>query len=202
MTSEMLEVVAHVHMQAFKGAMNTKLGLPYTIKFFNWFVRQECGIALVAIISRLDKKEQIVGYAIGIPPSSGKAMDRDLFWVASWNACIRPWLFFNSKIRASIKMHLTAFLRRSSEQASQFELPTPIMSLVGLAVVPNIQGQDIGKELLRVFEDRARDFHVRSLKLSVYPENSVARHVYEKCGWVACKTAIKPGKAMFYYKIL
>lgn len=201
MTSEMLERVSLVHMQAFKGAMNTRLGLSYTMKFFNWFVGQKGGIALVAI-GKFDKKEQIVGYAIGIPPSLGKAMDRDLFWIASWNVMRRPWLWFSAQIRATIKTRLTAFLRSSSAQAPQIELPNPIMSLVGLAVMPNLQGQNIGQELLCAFEERAHEFHVRSLKLSVYLENSAARRVYEKCGWVAWKPSENPGKAMFYYKIV
>lgn len=201
MTSEMLEVVSHVHLQAFKGAMNTRLGLSYTMKFFNWFVCQEGGIALVAI-RPLNGKEEIVGYAIGIPPSAGKAMDRDLFWVASWNVMIRPWLFFTAQIRATIKTRLTAFLRASPDQASQIELPNPIMSLVGLAVMPNLQGQNIGKELLCAFEKRACDSHARSLKLSVYLENSAARRVYEKCGWMAWEPSMSHGKAMFYYKII
>jgi len=199
MTSEMVEVTSHIHMQAFKGAMNTRLGISYARKLLDWFVCMDRAIALVAMV-KAGTTEQIVGYAIGVPPSEGKNMDRNLFWVASWNACIRPWIFLSPQIRVAVKARFTAFWG-PPDQRVKIDLPNPVMSLVGLAVVPNLQGQNIGKELLSAFEAEARDFHhVRSLKLSVYPENSAARRVYEKCGWSAWETSVPLGKAMYYFK--
>jgi len=201
MTVGMVEVVSRVHMQGFKGAMNTRLGTSYVRKFLDWFVRLEGGITLVAIL-KTGGSEEIVGYVVGAPLGYGKAMNRELFWVASWNAFIRPWLFLNNQFRGTIKARLAALLQPSHERASKVDLPLPAMSLVGIAVIPNKQGQNIGKELLCAFEKRARDLHVRSLCLSVYLENSAARHTYEKCGWVTCENSLSPGKAMAYYKKL
>lgn len=201
MTLRMVEEVSHVHMQAFNGAMNTRLGKFYVRKFLEWFVRNEGGIALVAI-SKAGNIDQIVGYAVGAPLGYGKKMNRDLFWIASFNGIIRPWLFLSGQFRETIKARLTAIFKPSQNPALQVDLPSPAMSLVGLAVMPNYQGKSIGKGLLCAFQERARDLHVRSLRLSVYPENSAARSIYEKCGWLPVQDSGVSGKTIFYYMIL
>ena len=201
MTIELVEVVSRVHMQAFKGGMNTRLGKSYIRKFLDWFVRVEAGIALVAI-AKTGENEQIVGYVIGAPIDYGKALNRDLFWVAGWNIMIRPWLILSEQFRENIKSRLTVLFNPSHDQISKIDLPMPVMSLVGLAVMPNFQGQNIGRKLLCAFEKQARALHVRSLRLSVYPENLAARRVYEKCCWVPYESSVSSGRAMFYCRIL
>ena len=201
MTKYMVTEVSSVHLQAFKGAMNTRLGKTCVRKFLDWFVQSEGGIALVAIL-KTGGNEQIVGYVVGAPEGYGKAMNRDLFWVAGRNIIIRPWLLLSNQFRTTIKARLIAFFKRPHDQVSQINLTAPVMSLVGLAVMPNQQGQNIGKELLLAFEKQARDLRMRSLRMSVYPENSAARHAYEKCAWVPCESPVSPGKAMTYYKTL
>ena len=201
MTMEMVDVVSRVHIQAFEGSMNTRLGSSYVRKFLQWFAQLEAGIVLVATV-KMNDHEQIVGYIVGAPIDYGKAMNRDLFWVVCWNIIIRPWLFLSDQFRDTVKSRLVALFKRSSEQAFQADLPLPVMSVVGVAVLPKFQGQSIGQELLCAFEAQARHLHVRSLRLSVYPENLGARRVYEKCSWVPALVSISPGRAMFYYKIL
>ncbi len=201
MTKEMVDIVSHVHIQAFKGSMNTRLGSSYLRKFFEWFVQFEAGIVLVAMLKTHDH-EEIVGYIVGAPIDYGKAMNRDLFWVACWNTLIRPWLFLSDQFRETIKSRLVALFKQSSDQSFKVDLPLPVMSVVGVAVLPNCQGQSIGQELLSAFEAQARHLHIRSLRLSVYPDNLGARRVYEKCCWVPAPDSISPGGAMFYYKIL
>lgn len=202
MTHEMLKEVSRIHIHAFKGAMNTRLGELYVRRFFDWFIHIENGIALVAILKN-GAREEIVGYAIGVPPGLGKSIDRDLFWIVCWSVCLRPWLILSRQFQMTIMARLKAILNPFPIQnLLPINLPDPVMSLVGLAVEPGHQGQNIGEELLCIFEDRARGFHSRSLKLSVYPENCAARRVYEKCGWIPCEVAEESPKAMFYYKIL
>ncbi len=201
MKNEMLGDVSHVHMQAFKGAMNTRLGLTYVREFLAWFIRLEGGVSLVAIMGSRES-EQVVGYLVGAPLDYGKEMNRDLFWIAGWNTMIRPWLFLSHQFRETIKGRLSTLFKPAQNALSQVDLPTPAMSVVGLAVLPNFQGQNIGKELLRAFEKRARELHVRSLRLSVYPENSAARRAYENCGWVPSEGSVSSGKTLYYYRYL
>lgn len=200
MTGDMVNGVSNVHMQAFKGSMNTRLGKFYVKKVFDWFVKVENGIALVA--KKGGASEEIVGYVIGAPLGYAKAMNRDLFWVAFFNILIRPWLFFNEHFRAIVKSRLKGFMLIFQDRTYEVALPMPVMSLVGLAVKPSQQGKNIGKELLLAFERRAFESQVGSLRLSVYPGNLSARRVYEKCGWLPIEDQNCPGDAMNYYKIL
>lgn len=201
MTLEMLEQVSDVHMQAFKGAMNTRLGRPYIRRFLGWFVRMEKAITLVAI-EDTGGKEQVVGYVVGAPSDYGKSMNRDLFWIACGSACLRPWLFLSRQFRGTVKARLTNLFHAQHDQLAKIGLPFPVMSLVGLGVESNLQGKGIGKKLLCSFEKQARDLQVKSLRLSVYPENAAARHVYEKCGWIPCEKPVNQGASISYRRIL
>jgi len=198
MTSGMLPDLAMLHMRGFCGAMNTQLGRRYVYACIKWFFQLEGGIALVA----KDHTDGQLGYLVGAPSGYGRRMNRDLLGVASRAIFMRPLLLFSQQFQCAIKQKIAAMCRKSREQEMPVDLPLPIMSLVGLVVDPHVQGQQIGKLLVEAFEAKARDFHMRSLKLSVYPENSAARRVYEKCGWTSCENAINPGKALFYYKIM
>lgn len=200
MTPEMIDGVCDVHFQAFHGAMNTFLGVSYVRRFFEWFINAENGISLGAKIN--SPRKRIVGYAIGIPPALGKRLDRDLLGVACWNAGIRPWLFLKPQIRATVKKRLLSMVSVPRYAVPQIVLPEPVMSLVGIAVIPGLQGHNIGQHLLYAFENQAREIMTRSLKLSVYPENVRARRMYEKCGWLPWDDHIEPGTAMYYYKNL
>ena len=124
MTIGRVNVVSHVHIQSFQGSMNTKLGHSYVRKFLDWFVQLETGIALVAIL-KTEEDEQIVGYVVGAPIDYGKAMNRDLFWVACRNIMIRPWLFLSDQFREAIKSRVVALFKPSSDQGSKVDLPVP-----------------------------------------------------------------------------
>ena len=179
-----------LHMRGFNGAMNTRLGRGYVFASINWFFQLEGGIALVA----KNHNDQLLGYVIGAPLGYGKQMNRNLFWVAGRAFFMRPWLFLSQQIRATLKLRLWAVFDQSQKQEIHVDLPAPIMSLVGLVVDPHVQGQNIGNLLVKAFEDRAGELHFRSLRLSVYPENSPARRVYEKCGWVTWERSVSSGK--------
>lgn len=199
MTDGMLNAVANLHMQAFEGALNTRLGKFYINKVLGWFIKVENGIALVA---KFGPSEEIVGYVIGAPLGYAKELNRDLFWVAFVNILIRPWLFCNKHFRVVVKCRLRSFMHISQGHISEVALPMPIISLVGIAVMPSQQGKNIGKELLLAFERHATEKQAGSLRLSVYPENLSARHIYEKCGWLPIENQNGHGETMNYYKIL
>ena len=198
MNAEMVAEVSHLHMQAFKGAMNVRLGIDYVNAFFTWFVRTNDGIALVAT----NENTHILGYIVGAPVSCGQSMNRDLFWVASRALCLHPWLLLSQQIRSAVRTRVGVILGKSQELPLQLDLPKPLMDLLGFAVWPPAQGRGIGKCLLKAFEESARHLHMRSLGLCVYRENAGARNVYEQCGWKACESLVMPGNVMHYSRIL
>jgi hypothetical protein len=43
---------------------------------------------------------------------------------------------------------------------------------------------------------------MHSLQLSVYPDNAVARHLYERCGWQPLVRPVREKEAMYYFRVL
>ena len=57
------------------------------------------------------------------------------------------------------------------------------LAWIGIAVARSAFGKGVGFALMKSFESRARALQMASLRLSVYPDNSPARRLYERCGW-------------------
>lgn len=198
MTAEMIPEVANLHFEAFAGYMNTRIGTPYVKAFLTWFLQAECAIALVAASS--DNK--IIGYVVGAPLGYGKALSLDLWGVAVTGLVVRPWLFLSAQFRSAIAERLRLIVRRSRAEQVDPRLPKPVMSLVGIGVSRAARGRKVGLGLVRAFEVRARQLQMRSLELSVYPDNMVARQLYEGCGWQPLSGSTEGKKAMHYFRII
>jgi len=57
------------------------------------------------------------------------------------------------------------------------------MALVSIAVSPLAQRRKVGQRLMQKFAARAYELGMRSLRLTVHPDNTVAHRLYESCGW-------------------
>jgi ribosomal protein S18 acetylase RimI-like enzyme len=198
MTTEMVPAVAKVHLEAFTGYMNTGIGTAYVRAFMNWFLQAERAIALVATNS----EGQVIGYVVGAPLGYESSMSCDLFWVAAAGMIVRPWLFFNKQFRNTLMKRLKLILGRSLARQTELELPEPIMSLVGIGVSPSAQGKKVGLCLMQAFEAKVRRLQMQSIELSVYPDNVVARRLYERCGWQALSGSLGKNEVMHYFRVL
>lgn len=74
---------------------------------------------------------------------------------------------------------LIAFLAFSTFQAR------PILNIHDVAVRAGRRGQGIGRKLLAAAEELARELDCCKLTLEVHVDNTVARHLYESCGFDA-----------------
>jgi ribosomal protein S18 acetylase RimI-like enzyme len=198
MSLEMTGEAARVHLQAFEGYMNTRIGISYLRAFMDWFCKADCAIALVA----MNRSENVLGYVVGAPLGYSRPMNRDLFWAATQGIIVRPWLFFSDHFRETIVARLKLLLDRSPKESHESDCPGPTMSLVGIGVSPNARGAGIGIRLLQEFEAKARELQMRSVRLSVYPDNFAARRLYERCGWQPLSSSAKGSEAMHYFRIL
>jgi ribosomal protein S18 acetylase RimI-like enzyme len=179
MSREMIPEVGKIHVQAFAGYMNTRLGSSYLGAFLGWFLKAERALALVA----LDDKGKVVGYVLGAPLDYGNSMNRELFGIAAASILMRPWLILSKRFWTIIAGRIKSTLNSFSTHAPRFRYPEPAMSLVAIGVTPSARGQKIGLSLLRAFENTARERGIRSLQLTVYPTNATARKLYENCNW-------------------
>ncbi len=197
MQREEIPQVSKLHRDAFNGYMNTRLGDPYTKAFLRWFLIAEERIALVA----RDAQGNIVGYVLGAPIDYGPSMNHDLLCIAAVSVLMRPWLFFRKTFWTIIVARIRSILGVAPTAEPEFRYPEPAMSLIAIGVARSARGKKVGVRLLRAFDDKARELGMRSLQLTVYPDNVIARKLYEANGWMSRQSA-NQAHAIEYFRVL
>lgn len=196
MQAAMVPAVVEVHYAAFAGYLNTRLGRPYLRAFFNWFCEAEGTIAVCALSGH-----QPVGYVVGAPLGYTGSLNRRTLLPALWGIGWRPWLFLDRRFRQALVGRGRALWGHHTPD-DQPLLPEPTFSLVGIAVAPEAQGQQIGRQLMGAFERQARSLGARSLRLSVYPENRAAQRLYTRAGWQHHPRTSAEHLTDYFYKVL
>jgi ribosomal protein S18 acetylase RimI-like enzyme len=196
MTVSLVPAVCSLHLLAAANTPSARLGHRYVVAFMSWFVTAGNTIALVAET----EPGHVVGYAIGAPVGYAAALTLHLAWVGATAMIARPWMLFDHRIWATVKARIGFVFSRSAMNTTG--LPGPSMSLVGIAVAPSAEGKGVGFALMKAFEERARTLRMASLRLSVYPENSGARRLYERCGWRPLPYPPTPNGTIYYGLIL
>jgi ribosomal protein S18 acetylase RimI-like enzyme len=176
--NDLIPDVARIHLQAFDGYMNTRIGRRYVYSFIEWFTQSSDAIALTALA-----EGAVAGYVVGAPHGYQHRMARELLFVAACGVLSHPWVFLDSRFRRQIRSRLKGLIGVGTKDWAAPALPQPTMRLVGIGVSPNMRGRQIGYRLMEAFESEARSRGMKSLILTVYKENSVARKLYERRGW-------------------
>ena len=173
-----LEAVCTVHLDAFKGSMNTRLGRAYVRSFLRWFVEAPEAAAFVATYGGA-----IAGYAVGAPDGYQRDLNRTVVVSALAGMLAHPWVLVDPRVLR------TSFARVRSlvglkPAGSTLTLPSgPRMSLVGIGVASTARGLGLGTLLIRAIEDAARAAGMRAVTLTVYRDNIAAIHAYKRAGW-------------------
>lgn len=190
-----IEEMIRVHKQAFRGYLNTRLGDGYLRAFLGWFINSEKGLVLGA----LNGEGHLVGYVMGAPLGYGAELNIKILPSALLGALTHFWLFGEPRF---LKVAMKRLGLKKSQSQQTLYLPSPAMSLVGIGVLPGMQGKKVGEALMGAFEAEAVGRGMKALSLSVYPDNLAARRLYEKMEWLPYTETINPGDAMVYYKRL
>lgn len=197
LTENHIPTVVDIHSKAFVGYMSTNLGRTYLTNFYHWFSTRTDAISIVA-----ERDFQAVGFLVGAPLGYETIMSRNLFWVAATCILSRPWLLVGRNVRTAIVDRGMIIFGKNPRRKGYPRLPEPTMSLVGIGVASQSQGLGVGKTLMQSFEKKALDLGMKSMRLSVYPENQIARRLYERGGWQAFSENVPSGDAMYYSKVL
>ena len=203
LTENKVPQVIQLQKIAFQGYLNSRIGQPYIRAFITWFQESEDGIALCAV----NQSNQTIGYVVGAPDGYFASMNRKIIWPATFGILLRPWLFLDPHFRQVVRGRLRTifpFLSRNQASSTQLHLPQPIFSLVGIGVHPDARGKQVGEKLMLAFENEAIARQAKSMRLSVYPDNTPARKLYTKVGWEPFEIPQKPNsnKAIYYFKVL
>jgi ribosomal protein S18 acetylase RimI-like enzyme len=178
LTERQTPAVAALHLAAYAGYLNVRLGAGYATAFLDWFRRDERAVALVAL-----EGPKIAGYVVGAPADLKRARNRALLPVVVREAARRPWLVLDARFRRAVLGRLGMLLARSPHEFADSYLPLPRLDLVSIAVDPTMQGRRCGQALMQEFEAVARARSMRSMRLYVQPDNAAARRLYSRSGW-------------------
>ncbi|GJL49656.1 GNAT family N-acetyltransferase [Candidatus Nitrospira salsa] len=195
---EVIAALTQLHLSTFADYIHARIGEGYVRAFLDWFRCPENGVALVAI----NAKGEPLGYVVGATVGYVQAMNRDLFWVGLGAMMMRPWLCFEAGIRKKVEERVKLASGYSACPHQEPTIPEPTMSLVSLAVLPSVRRQKIGLRLVESFEAQSKQLAARSLRLSVYPSNVIARRFYEQCGWQPFSGQVRNTGEMYYYRII
>ena len=188
MTVEHLGEASQVHLEAFRGYMNSRFGVRYAPAFLAWFVAAERGIALAAV----SDTGRVVGYVAGAPDGYSRSLTRALLPVAAGSVLLRPWILFDRAIVARGAARLAGLFRPAPAGPRRSSAET--MALVAIGVASDARGLGVGATLLGQFEARARAMGMAAVRLSVYADNVAARRLYERAGWSVVRTE---GRAIY-----
>lgn len=194
---EMIQAVSRLHLEAFSGYLNARLGGGYASALIGWFVREKEAIAIAAI----DHHHRVVGYAIGAPSNLVRVQRQDIFWVTARSIILRPWLLFDLRLWKVGEIRLrNIFAPRDVLPVP--DLPEPTMSLVGIGVALSHRKTGVGLRLLQAFEEKARALKMSSLSLWVLEAEMSNLRFYEKCGWRLCPDALGEKGVSQYVRLL
>lgn len=181
-----------LHLAAFRGYMNARLGPRYVGAFLNWFASEPDSIALAA-----HSGGRSVGFAVGAPHGYQASMIRSLLPSAAAAFLLRPNLWPDLHIwSTSVRKVIGALF--SGETPTPSGVETLIgYSLVAIAVHPDFHRQGIGGMLIDRFTAACRLRGANLVTLTVYRENEAARATYERQGWTLCDEPSGTSKLVF-----
>jgi ribosomal protein S18 acetylase RimI-like enzyme len=197
LTEELVPDIVGLHLAAYSGYLNVRLGRGYATAFLEWFRREERAVALVAM-----KGPEVLGYVVGAAGDLKRARNRALLPVVVRGVVRRPWVAFDARFRRAALARLGVLFARSQRGLEEAPLPLPRLDLVSIAVSPSAQGSGCGRILIQEFEARARARSMRSMRLYVKPDNTAAHRLYERSGWTPLGTSMGRERLVQYGKIL
>ena len=141
------DAASKIHLQAFSGYLNARLGVGYARALIDWFAQQGDAIALAA----MDGNHQVIGYAIGAPVTINHKLRGDLFWITARSIVLRPWLILDKRLW-KVGYARLAKKNDAGNISHEQDLPKPTMSLFGIGVEPPHRRKGVGQQLLLAFK--------------------------------------------------
>ena len=189
-TTRDLKNIVKCHKSAFPDALSSKLGPPFILKMYEWYITSDRGI----LFHIENEDNEIIGYCGGIitkhkgQHGAVTSISQHSFNTFVISYLIRPWLLFHpemlkkiSSIKKNILLKLD--LNKQIEKINKEDF-IPFMGLVVIGLTKDNQGKGIGSTLLNEFEKRAKNnIDINKISLSVRPENLNAIKAYSKNGW-------------------
>jgi len=185
-----LDEVVEVHLRAFKGFFVSFLGPKFLKEFYRSLSEDPEGIAFVAL---QENTNRVLGSVAGPLRPAGyfKALLKRRWW-AFGLSCIRAILRRPSILKRVLR---AAFYRGDAAEGP------PRALLTAISVLPETQGQGVGKALMDAFACEVRRRGGRGCFLTTDAQgNEAVNRFYAVCGWRLESTFTRPdGRTMNRY---
>lgn len=193
-----VEKVARLHAESFPDSRSTRLGMPFLVKMYTWFVLKQPRLACVAIMNG-----QIIGFVTGAIGGSSRKIFRYAWREISLAFVRNPTLIMSSGMFEAWPSYLHGLLPSSKSVVSQSVSSTDKIKavLTSIAVSPSARGRQAGKALVAAFEQAAQACGASRFGLGVELDNHPARRLYESCGWILAKEDTSTNSANYIKEI-
>lgn len=185
-----IQSVVQVHQRSFFGFFLSFLGPRFLKEFYNAFIREDSGIALMVIDAT---NGHVLGFVVGTTHPNGffKRLLKERWWafcLASVSALMR-------KPTSALRLFRALFYRGTPPSGKVRAL------LSSIAVDPDSGGRGLGKALVESWVEEVRKRGMPGCYLTTDAEgNDPVNHFYERCGWKVESTYVTPeGRKMNRY---
>jgi len=172
MAGEDVDAVVDVHLRSFPGFFLSFLGPKFLRLFYYEIARYPAGVARVAV----DAGGQIVGFAAGVEGQSGF-----YHWLIRRRVVGFAWAAFGAFLhRPAIALRLLRALRLPADSGET----AAVARLMSLAVLPEMEGQGVGRRLVGDFLVQMRAREIGSVSLTTdRDDNERANRFYRELGF-------------------
>jgi len=196
LSEDYISEITNTHFQVFHGYLNTQLGRTYIHNFLRWFSTYEDGFSYVV----LDPSGKAVGYLVGASEGYHYQMNKALMFTVFKSLLRNPLLLLNNNLLKVLFNRIKSMFKLEGTNSHNSNLSEPIALLISIGICQSSQGRGYGSAIVRHFEDNVTERGFKSIVLSVYSENLVARKFYEKNGWKSSDQVSSESDAIQYYK--
>jgi ribosomal protein S18 acetylase RimI-like enzyme len=166
------EILARVHIAAFKDFFLTSLGKGFLKTYYSANLKSTKSISICAV----DDNDQIIGFSFGC--TQAKGYHKELL-----KQNLIAFIFQGIVILFSKPGDLWR-LARNMEKTKLIEDDGKYAELLSIAVTPNAKGLGIGRELIAHFESDAKARGCKKIALTTdYYNNDVVVAFYKKSGY-------------------
>lgn len=113
--------------------------------------------------------------------------ESDLDWVVAQEQQLHPFPWSRGNFADSLGAGYLAYVLFKDDEPAAYAVMMTVLDeahLLNISVAPAQQKQGLGRELLARLSQCARERGAQQLYLEVRPSNTVARHLYQKAGFV------------------
>lgn len=166
------KILAEIHMESFKGFFLTSLGTHFLVTYYKSCIKSNESIAICAI----DENENIIGFSVGCIHSKGfhKRLIKQNLGAFILQGII---IFFSKPLSMKRLFNNIGKITDKNDSGNYSEL-------LSIGVLPTHNGQGIGNELMKRFEEEALNKGCSEIALTTdYYGNSKVLQFYESKGY-------------------